>query len=314
MITRTELCRLWEEIVPQPGMSIGRRADPDHPLDFFITFDEQHNMQLILLTEYQLSLPDSSKQLLVRSNKRADGRNAICFSLEDNQLRDQFISLSWDIMDSTYYITNKKVATHTAIKRFRMWQLLFAETKTRKLSETEIKGLIGELSVLKEICIPKYGIKKAISGWVGPLGADRDFEYDNTWYEAKFVSLSTDKVKISSLDQLDTDQRGYLILCRYEKSAETTTGYVTLNSLIYDISKMADADENTLVLFMNRLTLTGYKKEDDCAEQPYLFHRHEVYIVEGDSFPRLRRSTLPTAISEGEYRLSIPALMKWKAE
>ena len=193
MITKTELSTLWEAIIPQQGQTVGRRADPQHPLDFFITYDEIPNLQLILLTDYQLSLPCSSKQILVRGNKRADGRNAICFSLEDKKLKDQFVSLCWDIMDCSFEIHDRKAAAQSAIKRFKMWQKLFAETRNKKLSETEVKGLIGELSVLKEICVKKYGIKKAVSGWVGPLGADRDFVFEDMWYEAKYVSLSMDK-------------------------------------------------------------------------------------------------------------------------
>lgn len=314
MITKTELSALWEAIIPQQGQNVGRRADPQHPLDFFITYDEKPNMQLILLTDYQLSLPNSSKQIFVRGNKRADGRNAVCFSLEDNKLKDQFVSLCWDIMDCSYEIQDKRVAAQSALKRFKMWQRLFAEARYKKLSETEVKGLIGELSVLKNICVQKYGINKAISGWVGPLGADRDFAFEDMWYEAKYVSLSMDKVSISSLDQLDIDDVGELVLCRYEKTSEAAAGYITLNSLVKEIRGLASYDENVLVSFLNRMALSGYSEENEQADQPYIFHRFEKYCVESNSFPRLRRSRVPIAISQCSYQLSIPALQQWKVE
>lgn len=314
MITKTELSTLWEAIIPQQGQTVGRRADPQHPLDFFITYDEIPNLQLILLTDYQLSLPCSSKQILVRGNKRADGRNAICFSLEDKKLKDQFVSLCWDIMDCSFEIHDRKAAAQSAIKRFKMWQKLFAETRNKKLSETEVKGLIGELSVLKEICVKKYGIKKAVSGWVGPLGADRDFVFEDMWYEAKYVSLSMDKVSISSLDQLDTDDCGELVLGRFEKTSDEAEGYITLNSLVESIKELASADENTLVSFLNRMALSGYNGESEQADQPYVFQRFEKYRVCSDSFPRIRRSRVPVAIAQCSYQLSIPALQQWKVE
>jgi len=314
MITKTELNALWEAIVPQRGQSVGRRADPKHPLDFFITYDEKPNMQLILLTDYQLSLPCSSKQIYVRGNKRADGRNAVCFSLEDNKLKDQFVSLCWDIMDCSFEIQDKKAAAQSAVKRFKMWQKLFAEMKSKKLSETEVKGLIGELSVLKDICVPKYGIDKAVSGWVGPLGADRDFAFEDMWYEAKYVSLSMDKVSISSLDQLDTDEAGELVLCRYEKTSDAAEGKITLNSLVQDIRKLASTSENTQVSFLNRLALSGYNSENEQVDQPYMFHSFERYSVKSESFPRIRRSKVPIEVAQCTYQLSIPALHQWKAE
>ena len=109
MISRNELDNVWAMIIPQAGQSVGRRADPAHPLDFFVSYDENNNMQFMLISDYQPNLPDSSKQIQIRGNKRADGKYAMCFSLSDEKLRDQFVSLCWDIMDCTKNIQNKKV-------------------------------------------------------------------------------------------------------------------------------------------------------------------------------------------------------------
>lgn len=314
MITKTELKNLWSAITPQLGQNVGRRADPQHPLDFFVTYDEKPNMQFMLLTEFEPTLPDSSEQLYVRGNKRSDGKYAVCFSLEDDELKDQYVSLCWDIMDSTYSCHSKKSGVQAAIKRFTMWQKLLAEAKSKKMSEAEIKGLIGELVVLKDICIKKYGVATAISGWVGPVGADRDFEFEDTWFESKFVSLSTDRVKISSLDQLDIHRKGYLILCRAEKTAATANRHTTLNKLVNYIVQLAQTDENASVSFKNRLALSGYNASDERSEQPYVIHRLEEYRVYGEDFPRIMRSKIHAAISEGEYQLSIPALQQWAAD
>ena len=48
MISMSELSDAWKEIIPQAGQSVGRRADKNHPLDFFITYDENQNMQMML--------------------------------------------------------------------------------------------------------------------------------------------------------------------------------------------------------------------------------------------------------------------------
>ena len=314
MITKTELSKIWTEIVSQTGQNIGRRADPGHPLDFFVSYDEYNRMQLMLITDHEHVLPSSSKQILVRGNKRTDGKTAICFSLENNELKDQFVSLCWDIMDCSYRIQDKNKGVQIAIKRFKMWQKLFAEEKTRKMSEAEAKGLLGELTVLKEICVKKYGIDEAILGWVGPMGADRDFEYSDCWYESKFVSLSMDKVKISSLDQLDTDQNGVLVICRYEKTSGASAGFVTINNLIKEISDLASYNENTLVSFVNRVMLTGYDANSEQSTQAYMYHRLEKYNVKENDFPRIRRSDVDVAISDGEYLISIPAIQRWKEE
>ena len=314
MITRTELSHLWSEIKPQSGKNVGRRADPSHPLDFFITYDEKPNMQLMLLSDFQPNLPNSSNQLFVRGNKRTDCKYAICFSLKDNDLKVQYVSLCWDIIDCTFKVENQKIGVKSAIKRFVLWQKLLAESREKKLSETAAKGLIGELYVLKNICIKQYGLSKAIAGWIGPLLSDRDFEYEDKWLESKFVSLSKDNVKISSLDQLDTEKEGYLILCRAEKTSLTDERGITLNSLIQSVLDMIENDENTSTLFRNRIILAGWSAEEEQAKQPYIIHRLECYCVKDNSFPRIRRSQIHSEIVNGEYALSIPALKPWMVE
>ena len=149
MISIIELNSAWDAINPQFGHTIGRRADTSHPMDFFVAYDENSNMQIILLADHLPSLPASSQQIWVRANHRKDGRYALCFSLIDSTLREQFVSLCWDIMNCTYAALSQRQGVKTAIRRFCMWQRLFAESNGQRLSDAEIKGLIGELCALK---------------------------------------------------------------------------------------------------------------------------------------------------------------------
>ena len=64
MISMSELSDAWKEIIPQAGQSVGRRADKNHPLDFFITYDENRNMQMMLISEFLPTIPPSSQQYL----------------------------------------------------------------------------------------------------------------------------------------------------------------------------------------------------------------------------------------------------------
>ena len=81
-----------------------------------------------------------------------------------------------------------------------MWQKLFAEEKNKKLSDAEVKGLLGELCALRNVILMRYSPQTAVAGWIGPIGADRDFEFSDTWYEAKAVTLSKDKCQKVHVD------------------------------------------------------------------------------------------------------------------
>ncbi len=313
MITLNELTSLWWTIAPQHGNSIGRRADPSHPLDFFVAFDEQNNMQFMLISEQLPDLPASSQQILVRGNVRSDGKFAICLSLVNNSLRDIYVALCWDIMDCTNNVTDHIVGTQLAIRRFRMWQLLFAELKNKKISDEGIKGLLGELFVLESLCIPLFGIDSAVSGWVGPLKADRDFEYASIWYEVKSTSRSRDAITISSYDQLDTDAPGELLVCRVEKTSREAHESVSLNKIVDQLRQLIRGNEYAASVFNNRLLLYGYDAEDERADQPYTLCGIERYLVSGE-FPRIRRSLLPNAICDGIYSINLAAIQAWRVD
>lgn len=313
MILMEKINSIWSEISPKKGSTIARRADPSHPLDFFIGYDETENMQLMLLAEELPDLPKSSQQVVVRANQRTDRQYAVCFTLTNPSLRETFISLCWDIMACTYHACSKKSGIVLAIKRFNMWQVLLAKGSENKMSDSAVRGLIGELTVLKDICIPKYGKNHAVTGWVGPLQADRDFEYEDSWLEVKTTSLSKDAVIISSFDQLDVDRCGSLIVCRLEKTSAHDPQSMTLNTLICTMEEALSDEDYALSTFRARLTLNGFDKSDERADEAFIIPGVETYSVD-DNFPKIRRSQLPTAIGNGEYTLSISALQAWRIE
>ena len=44
MILMEKINEIWAAITPRAGTPIARRADPLHPLDFFVGYDENQNM------------------------------------------------------------------------------------------------------------------------------------------------------------------------------------------------------------------------------------------------------------------------------
>lgn len=313
MISMEKINSIWSAIVPQPGRTIARRADLTHPLDFFIGYDENGCMQLMLIADEAAHIPASSQQVIIACNQRSDGQYAICFTLENSTLRETFLSLCWDIMESTYGTADKRSGIKSAIKRFAMWQILFAESYSSKMSDLIVRGLIGELSVLNSFCIPTYGKTQAVTGWIGPLHADRDFEYEDKWIEVKSASLSKESISISSFDQLDIDRPGNLVICRLEKTSATDPRAITLNTLVHTLEEKCADEEYALSLLYVRLTLNGYSRADERADEAFVVHGFETYQV-CDAFPRIRRSQLSSAIGSGEYTLSIPAIQSWRAE
>ena len=311
MITMENLNRTWGAIVPANGQTVARRADAGHPLDFFIGFNEDGKMQLMLIADKEIQLPDSSQQVKVRANKRTDGKYAVCFILLNPSLRETFISLCWDIMACTINTESKDAGNEAAIRRFGVWLIMLAKGSSEGLSENTAKGLLGELITLDEICVPKYGFSKALSGWIGPLHADRDFEYEDTWYESKAVSSGSEQIRVSSFDQLDIDEPGNLIVCRLDKTNDGDPSGISLEKMVDKLRNLAEGNEAVLSTLHVRLMLAGYKADDPQIENAYLFRGIEKYVV-GEGFPRIRKSELPCGVINGAYSIEVSALSAWR--
>lgn len=309
-MTTSEISDLWNSISNNIGVVTGRRIDAAHPLDFFASYDEENRMQLLVLTDSIPALPNSSKQIVVRANPRNDNKIAVCFSLTDASLKDLFVSLTWDMMNCTYNTTDYYSGVKKALGRFKKWQEMFASSK-EKMSDARVKGLLGELLVLKKICIGKYGIEKAVEGWVGPLSTDQDFQYDDNWYESKAVSASKDKVSISSFEQLDNSAPGVLVICRIENASSLEPNSFTLKSLVNSTYENIGESANVRSLFHMRLLLYGYNDTEDDYNDSYKLTAMELYSVD-EAFPKIIKSELNSAICGGSYELSIPAIQKWR--
>ena len=91
------------------------------------------------------------------------------------------------------------------------------------LSNEKEQGLFGELYFLDKYMIPKYGVDNSINAWTGPLGYNKDFSINNTWYEIKTIGVNSTCINISSLSQLSSDIPGILTILGLKKMSEEYT-------------------------------------------------------------------------------------------
>lgn len=301
---------MWNNIPSSPEGNLLRRVDDTHPLDLFIGFDEENRMMLVLFTDHLPKFCKSSKEILVRAIFREDKIYVARFSLTDNIFKDVFITLTWDILNFTYPVADIRRGITMLLDRFSMWQKLMEQSKA---AGNEVKGLIGELLVLRDYCFPKFGISASINAWGGPFGTDRDFEYENAWIEVKTISLSAHQIQISSLEQLDTMADGLLVVCRLEKSSIIAPETITLQRLILSLESALVTEPDALHVLRTMIQLTGYDEHDDEYMPAFSFHRFETYRVTHD-FPRIRRTDVPREVVGGSYFINIPMIQNWREE
>lgn len=304
-----QLLRLkWNEINYYYGGSI--QLAIEHPLEWHVGYFSENQKAVIIISKYAIYHIESSQSINVACKLRQDGRFAIYFVLLDQEQEDVFIAMCGDMIQYSSASSDYKKSLFGVEQRYIQWGRLLKHKKNATMSITAQKGLIGELLYLKEMLEEGQEVSSALNGWVGPNGAYQDFVYNDGWHEVKTVGISSTKVTISSIEQLDCDIDGELVIIRVDKCAPAHTGSFSLSDLVHRILLIIKDYPWAVDLFIEKLNYIGYIDQPIYNEQKYLFLSKQCYTVVND-FPRLKRKNLPIAVVNVSYDLNLPSIQYW---
>lgn len=157
--------------------------------------------------------------------------------------------------------------------------------------------------------IPIYGVTEALKGWSGPEPTHKDFSYENTWFEIKAINSFKSTVSISSLEQLDSEYDGKLVIISLEKMSPSFNG-IKLNNVVKELMDTM-AFENDKDVFFAKLKQAGYSYNEVYDNYVYNFIKEEMYAVT-DDFPRIRKMELPIGVTKVKYEIEISQIEKFK--
>lgn len=285
-----------------------RRINESHPLDIFIGYNEKINPTMLISVKGKEKVIQSSQGIQVNSYKVANGEIRIAFSLLDKDKETIFYKFCEDIIESTVKVNNQK-AFQFIIARWNKWRFMFKRPSTDLLTENQVVGLIGELLFLENYMFNKYGIEKSLTSWQGPSKNHKDFEIDSTWYEVKTVRLAALTVKISSVEQLDSNLEGNLEVIVLDKTNEESINAISLNKLVEQIGNKISSFEAYKV-FNNKLAEAGYFYEEDYDKYIYKFIRRNTYLV-NNKFPKVKAEDLKEGIVKVSYDILLKDINKF---
>ena len=295
-------------------MDTYQRVNSTHPLDLYLGIDETARWTLLLISEYSPLKVASSRMILVKSGKRPDNKWSLSFSLVEDAYKDMFVLFCKDIIASSGNIANKEKATHFISRRYNEWREMLANARENLLSPEEIKGLLGEMYFLKEYLSEMYGAEKAAMSWTGPKRLPQDFIIDDIWFEVKTVSSSRSEVQISSIEQLDCENPGELVVIRADKTSTTNAHALNLN-ILYKALLAQLPDDDSRERFSTMLLRHGYYPRPEYEDEEHTFEIKNVtrYDVTQD-FPCLRRIALPESVGEAKYALILATIDSYRKE
>lgn len=244
------------------------------------------------------------------SQTKNDDDICLRFALEDSDLLEHFCTFCQDLIDSTSDLFDDNVAYRTICTRYASWKKLF-KLSNKKLSEPEIMGLIGELLFLQDQLISIYGIDLALESWTGPEKTHKDFSTADSWYEVKAVSTGKESVTISSIEQLDGEQMGFLVVYKLEKMSPSYNGIKLLGIISSILGKISTPIQKEV--FMSKLEQFGFDFSPEYDNYVYTLSGFSIYSVNKD-FPRLKRNEIPLAISKAQYDIILSDIACFKID
>lgn len=276
-----------------------RYYDASHPLKFFVGLDEQNRKTVVLINP---SKPDKIKKtsaIDVDTVKTNDNQYRLSFHLNDNSMEGIFFKFCDDLVESTRAVPDESIGMSLVCKRYNLWKRLFYKLNRQTLSEAQQMGLIGELLFLKDDMIKVHDSHDAIASWSGCDKTHKDFSIGDEWFEIKSSKVNILTISISSLEQLDSDKPGTLVVYEFEKMSEEYNG-LTLNTVVNDVLSLVDeADEEYL---LEKLKQAGYEVSEEYDKSCFRNVSKHYYNVD-EKFPRLSAKMLPSSVVELEYKI-----------
>lgn len=289
-----------------------RRVDMKGRWDFYWGKDKDANCALVLRADI-LGIPRSRLPHLKGIDLRlqpseGEGKASLVLRLLDSAQREMFQRLCTDIVSVSDSADNENEAVARVVGRTWRWHHLLRGGHDILTPEEQI-GLIGELSLLEDVFIPKCGPLRAVDSWRGPLGEAQDFVYGALRVEAKARGPSrAGDVRISSEHQLQTPEGGSLYLSvgvfeaadgQGEKGESVTGVAIRVRSMI------AFLDPAALPKFDALLVAAGLDLQQDYSAWTWRQRERTVFMVR-EGFPRITPGDLPTGVTGVRYGLSLP--------
>ena len=277
----SDLKNRWEEFRKQKGYL--QRLDPSHPMDFFVGINEKGYDEIVLITLKEPAQLKSSKALDIEKGQRKDGKWATQIASVDKNNEDIFARLCVDLVEVSQNAKTEQDGLNRITNRFLAWQKLF-HSLNANLPKSVLKGMVGELSFAKEVLAKHYSMDEIMSAWVGPDGADRDYVLSDNWYEIKAVATGKEQITISSLNQLETDQKGYLVKYNVDESTETDPLAKSISCYVNEMRTELQNYPHAAQLFEQKLISIGYLDKKVYDSIHFVHNGPEYYYVD-EQFP-----------------------------
>lgn len=281
------------------------RINDTHPVGLFLGLEGGRRCVLAVISRRPLELPRIGA-LHIDVRPRASGEWALTIRLERADLSPLFTRLVEDLVAST--LRSPTEPGTTIIDRLIRWQRMMARGPSALLDDLELRGLVAEIAFLVEEALPELGPNAAITAWVGPYDAPKDFVFVNCEVEVKATTRQPRTLRINSLEQL-TDTGLPLYLWTRVVELDNAQPH-TSNSVASWVRKAREAFApyaEASDALEDCLRAGGWEDREEYEARIIHVGPSLCYRVHG-SFPRIQRSSVATGVTNARYRIDVATL------
>jgi hypothetical protein len=307
-MTNFELKQKWSDLSDNP-VTIGFRSlriSSECICELYIGVNKDAKRCLILALPGTKHLDFKGVQKENLSIEYFKDKNLIVLQLNDNDFNDLFDDLILSLYQGIKSLSLIDVYSSHFIQAFYRWSEFFEDKKSDLLSEDTIKGILGELLVLKSMITESTSldIDYILNSWKGPYDKVNDFELENKNIEVKTKSPSGIDVKISSEYQLVVTPGKGLELLVVSLASDFSEG-IHIRDLIIEIKRLVQesSGDNSILwkaLSQKNITAKNVSQYDKYRFKPINWIS---YNCADEDFPKLCKSNIPEEISGLKYTL-----------
>jgi hypothetical protein len=308
MISIEELNNKWEALAgPETEKIRSLRINSICVPDLFIGFTPSGSRCLVLRLPERF---DADFQSSVKQNLSLElylETKWVVLTLIDDLFNDLFDDLILSIYNNIRSIEDASSYVSEFLKTYYKWSEFFQDNNNNALSDQTIKGLFGELVVLKEMIEihPAATLNDVLDSWKGPFDTGHDFVSEHKNTEVKTKEQPAVHITISSEYQLQVEAGKTLELQVVNIVADPAGGFSLREAvlLIRDkiTSKLGDYTIVLNALSQKGLTPRNLAVYDHLRYLPVSITGYNV----AEDFPRLIRSNLSDAINTVNYKINL---------
>jgi hypothetical protein len=305
----------WD-LIKEPISNIdvnAKLADKDNLLEFYWAKDSIGNLLFILHTSSSIIIKQKIPSLIGInvSIGSIETTNQLILTLSEKEDRDIFYSLCLDLLKSTKNVNDESLAIKSILKRLEKWQY-FLKSARKIIDKKQLKGLIGELYLIKKYLLAEYNAKDVLKFWKAPLQSVQDFELNNMTIEVKTKS-SVNSITISSYEQLFTQlDYLYLFVVTLTESTKIITESFNIYDMIDEIRKLIGLDNLLLIENFNNLLMHyGFVELIEYEDLYFSISFDEFYEVT-DEFPKI--VDISDGIEKLNYKINLDACKNFLVE